>query len=105
MQTPRSLGRYFWGASHCCFRPVFGGVKMSLKLWKFLMLSFFFLGSLQMFAADSHNLVVDSVVSTTDQQAYCAYIIEQAEAQRDLLRTPAAVGGMTQPETGLPLQL
>jgi hypothetical protein len=40
-----------------------------------------------------------------DQQAYCAYVIEQAEAQRDLLRTPSAVAGMTQPETGLPLQV
>lgn len=41
----------------------------------------------------------------TDQQAYCSYVMEQAEAQRDLLRTPIAAAGMTQPETGLPLQL
>jgi hypothetical protein len=41
----------------------------------------------------------------TDQQAYCAYVMEQAQAQRDLLRTPAAIAGMTQPETGLPLQV
>ena len=40
-----------------------------------------------------------------DQQAYCAYVMEQAQAQRDLLRTPTAVAGMTQPETGLPLQV
>jgi hypothetical protein len=40
-----------------------------------------------------------------DQQAYCAYVIEQAQAQRDLLRTPTGVVGMTQPETGLPLQV
>lgn len=40
-----------------------------------------------------------------DQQAYCAYVMEQAQAQRDLLRTPAGVVGMTQPETGLPLQV
>lgn len=40
-----------------------------------------------------------------DQLAYCSYVMEQAEAQRDLLRTPAAFGGFTQPETGLPLQL
>jgi hypothetical protein len=40
-----------------------------------------------------------------DPQAYCTYVIEQAEAQRDLLRTPAATAGFTQPETGLPVQL
>jgi hypothetical protein len=41
----------------------------------------------------------------TDQLAYCSYVMEQAQAQRDLLRTPIAAGGFTQPETGLPLQL
>ena len=41
----------------------------------------------------------------TDQQAYCAYTMEQAQAQRDLLRTPMGFAGFTQPETGLPLQL
>ena len=40
-----------------------------------------------------------------DQQAYCAYILEQAQAQRALLRTPVAAAGFTQPETGLPMQL
>jgi hypothetical protein len=40
-----------------------------------------------------------------DPLAYCSYVMEQAEAQRDLLRTPLAFGGFTQPETGLPLQL
>lgn len=40
-----------------------------------------------------------------DGQAYCAYVMEQAQAQRDLLRTPAAFAGFTQPETGLPLQV
>lgn len=40
-----------------------------------------------------------------DQLAYCSYVMEQAQAQRDLLRTPAAFGGFTQPETGLPVQL
>ena len=40
-----------------------------------------------------------------DQQAYCAYVLEQAQAQRDLLRTPTATTGFTQPETGLPMQL
>lgn len=40
-----------------------------------------------------------------EQQAYCAYVMEQAQAQRNLLRTPTGVVGMTQPETGLPLQV
>ncbi len=40
-----------------------------------------------------------------DAGAYCTYLMEQAEAQRNLLRTPTAQGGLTQPETGLPTQL
>lgn len=40
-----------------------------------------------------------------DQQAYCSYLSEQAKAQSDLLRTPNAIGGFTQPETGLPTQV
>jgi hypothetical protein len=40
-----------------------------------------------------------------DQQAYCRYVTEQAAAQRDLLRTPSAVAGVTQPNTGLPVQV
>jgi DNA-binding transcriptional MerR regulator len=40
-----------------------------------------------------------------DQQAYCSYISEQAKAQSDLLRTPNALGGFTQPDTGLPTQV
>jgi len=40
-----------------------------------------------------------------DQMAYCSYLMEQAQAQRDLLRTPMALAGLTQPETGLPTQL
>jgi hypothetical protein len=39
-----------------------------------------------------------------DQLAYCSYVVEQAQAQRDLLRTPVASAGLTQPETGLPAQ-
>jgi hypothetical protein len=41
----------------------------------------------------------------TDQQAYCAYLTEQAKAQTDFLRTPTALGSFTQPDTGLPQQL
>jgi hypothetical protein len=40
-----------------------------------------------------------------DPGTYCNYLMEQAQAQRDFLRTPTASGGMTQPETGLPTQL
>lgn len=43
--------------------------------------------------------------SPNDEQAYCRYVMEQAEAQRDLLRTPTGIAGMTQPETGLPLEV
>lgn len=43
--------------------------------------------------------------SQNDQLAYCSYVMEQAEAQRDLLRSPLAFGGFTQPETGLPMQV
>jgi hypothetical protein len=40
-----------------------------------------------------------------DQQAYCMYVMEQAQAQRNLLRTPTATASFTQPDTGLPMQL
>ena len=42
---------------------------------------------------------------SSDPQAYCDYATEQATARRDLLLTPDAVAGVTQPETGLPTQL
>jgi hypothetical protein len=41
----------------------------------------------------------------TDQQAYCEYVSQQAQAQRDLLRTPSAITGITQPSAALPMQL
>jgi len=43
--------------------------------------------------------------SPQDAGAYCTYLIEQAQAQRDFLRTPTASAGLTQPETGLPTQV
>jgi hypothetical protein len=43
--------------------------------------------------------------SPNEGEAYCAYVMEQAEAQRDLLRTPTGLAGFTQPETGLPMQI
>jgi hypothetical protein len=39
-----------------------------------------------------------------DQQAFCKYVTEQAAAQRELLMVPNAVAGVTQPNTGLPMQ-
>jgi hypothetical protein len=50
------------------------------------------------FAADGKD-------ANEDQQAYCRYVTEQASAQRDLLLAPNAVAGVTQPNTGLPMQL
>lgn len=51
-------------------------------------------------------LLMPAVASAqTDQQAYCSYVMEQAQAQRDLLRTPVGTAGLTQPETGLPVQV
>jgi hypothetical protein len=46
-----------------------------------------------------------TATNPSDQQAYCEYVTQQAAAQRDLLLTPSAVAGVTQPNTGLPMQL
>jgi hypothetical protein len=40
-----------------------------------------------------------------DQLTYCKFVTQQAAAQRDLLLTPNAIAGATQPNTGLPTQL
>jgi hypothetical protein len=66
---------------------------MFLNHWKVVMAAALFL-SVPALAADQ-----------TDQLAYCSYVMEQAQAQRDLLRTPLGFAGITQPETGLPLQI
>jgi hypothetical protein len=66
---------------------------MSQTHWKFLPAVVVLLGATHAFAGD-----------VSDQLAYCSYVMEQASAQRDLLRTPVAALGFTQPETGLPLQ-
>jgi hypothetical protein len=66
---------------------------MFLNRWKFVTASALFI-AVPALAAD-----------LKDQLAYCSYIMEQAQAQRDLLRTPIADAGITQPETGLPMQL
>jgi hypothetical protein len=66
---------------------------MFLSSWKFLMISALWIA------------VPALAAELKDQLAYCSYVIEQAQAQRDLLRTPVASAGITQPETGLPMQL
>jgi hypothetical protein len=69
--------------------------------WKFGVASAMFFLSVHALVAHPQAYAVDA----KDQQAYCTYILEQAQAQRDLLRTPIASAGITQPETGLPLQV
>ena len=66
---------------------------MVLNKWRFLIAAVLFL-PVQVFAAGQG-----------DQQDFCTYVMEQAQAQRDLLRTPIAFAAMTQPETGLPMQV
>jgi hypothetical protein len=56
------------------------------------------------FATGQSNLTTPQVPSS-DPQAYCTYLNEQAHAQSDLLRTPNGVAAFTQPDTGLPTQL
>lgn len=51
------------------------------------------------------HLVAEEVTAEQDQQSYCDYVTQQALAQRDLLRTPNAVAGFTQPTADLPTQL
>jgi hypothetical protein len=50
-------------------------------------------------------LIPSARAGDEDLQAYCKYVTQQAAAQRDLLRTPDAIGGFTQPNTGLPTQV
>jgi hypothetical protein len=50
-------------------------------------------------------LIPAAFAGDEDQQTYCKYLTEEAAAQRDLLRTPNAIAGFTQPNTGLPTQL
>lgn len=64
-----------------------------------------FLGKLTLFFAATMMAVPAAFAADQkDQEAYCRYVTEQAAAQRDLLRTPNAVAGVTQPNTGLPTQ-
>src|ERR1700687_1575808 len=51
-------------------------------------------------------LVSSRAFSQSDEQnAYCAYVTQQAMAQRNLLRAPEAVAGIAQPNTGTAPQL
>jgi hypothetical protein len=50
-------------------------------------------------------LIPAAFAGDEDQQTHCKYVTEEAAAQRDLLRTPNAIAGFTQPNTGLPTQL
>src|SRR5215469_2664175 len=90
MRNRRNHRRCSWAASHCCCKET----QMLLNSGK-LMLGCAWL------------LAIPAICTgqTSDPQAYCAYVMEQAEAQRDLLRTPTAMAGVTQPETGLPIQV
>jgi len=49
-------------------------------------------------------LAAEDVTIAKDHQSYCDYVTQQALAQRDLLRTPNAVAGFTQPTADLPTQ-
>ena len=65
-----------------------------------------FLNSWKLWLACALSVATPALAADlSDQLAYCSYVMEQAQAQRDLLRTPIALAGMTQPETGLPMQL
>jgi hypothetical protein len=52
-----------------------------------------------------HSATLAAQTIDADQKAYCVYLDEQAKAQSDFLRTPDALAGFTQPDTGLPMQL
>ena len=61
---------------------------MFLNNWKFVRGLSVVFASVHAFVAHPPAHAVDS----KDQLAYCSYVMEQAQAQRDLLRTPIACG-------------
>jgi hypothetical protein len=71
---------------------------MFLNRWKFFSAAILFL-------TVSFLMLPALAADMSDQLAYCTYLMEQAQAQRDFLRTPTGDVGFTQPETGLPLQV
>jgi len=50
-------------------------------------------------------LVPAAIAGDEDQLTYCKYVTQEAAAQRELLLSPNAVAGATQPNSGLPMQL
>ncbi len=72
---------------------------MSLRLGKVAVAVAIMLSS-HLFAQEA----IEAAVRRTDQQAYCDYVLAQAQAQRDLLRTPSVFTGITQPSAALPTQ-
>ena len=67
-----------------------------LRQMKFVIAALFVV-AIPLFAQDADT--------QADQQAYCNYLQQQAMAQRDLLRTPTATAGITQPNAALPMQV
>jgi len=60
-----------------------------------------------LFVASTSGFAQSISVASSDPggAAHCEYVLEQAVAQRNLLRTPKAEVGFTQPETGLSEQV
>ncbi|MGA2347492.1 MAG: hypothetical protein ABSF93_15870 [Candidatus Sulfotelmatobacter sp.] len=69
--------------------------------WKFMLACALMMTTTTAMTTAAAALAADG----NDEMAYCSYLLEQAQAQRDLLRSPMALAGLTQPETGLPTQL
>lgn len=75
-------------------------------MWWKTTLSLFLLAASAAASAETQSPAAAQATDlVADQQAFCDYVNEQASAQADLLRTPSAVAGVTQPNTGLPMQL
>jgi hypothetical protein len=51
------------------------------------------------------SIGVRAVDEQTAQSAYCKYVMEEASAQRDLLRSPIVIAGPTQPSGGTPPEM
>jgi hypothetical protein len=79
-------------------------LQVSLKMFRRKFGAGFAITMLMMPAALAAEAKDAEAKNNKDQQAYCRYLTEQAEAQRDLLMVPDAVAGITQPNTGLPMQ-
>lgn len=78
--------------------PCLGMTVFQVSRWRNFVYVVLLLLAAPLFAQQTTDL-------QADQQAYCEYLSQQAMAQRDLLRTPSAVAGVTQPSEALPMQL